>query len=642
MSLNNDFRTNRRTYNERGGFFGQYTGLDSLYPTAGVYSLNTSSHILSTGINLLNIFALSGSVAGSSVSTTVNANSANWNSNYTTTFANSANWSGAYSAVWPNSANWNSNYTTTFANSANWSNAYTIANTYSARWNTTATSFSATSGTFISNITNSSQGNINIATGNNPSGGLSLTNLGTGGSPEFANLSITGNLSVLGDFTFLNTTVSVTSALSVVNVGTGPALFVKQSGANAPIAYFLDGDGTGEIIFANNGFVGLGTATPNNRLTVVGVISSTNVIHASGGNSDLWNSTYTSVNANSANGASVYTTTFANSANWSNAYTTANTSSANWYSTYNTVSSLSARWSSVYSTVQANSANYILDGGNTKGAAITIGTNDANILNFETNSTNRLSIAAGGNVGIGVGAIAPVEKLTVVGNISSNGTAYLSGAIIRQMLPTSTATGNRLVTVETNGTLTYKESPAGTTTLDGLNLTYNRLTKSTSTASTLTASTIFDTGSSVQIDRNVSFTQTAGDNQASNYDVQIIRNVFTGFAATTGTPLSTFPVQINVSAGAGSQLGLLYSRHNVLLYVANGNRTAFEVVAGHTTVAGSVSGTVFGIIDVGAPTLLYDVDVFNNGGFTSLLLNISSTSLCKVIVESIGYYGSVI
>ena len=46
------------------------------------------------------------------------------------------------------------------------------------------------------------------------------------------NAQILGNLSVLGDFTYLDTIVSVTSALSVVNHGTGPAMTVVQYGAH--------------------------------------------------------------------------------------------------------------------------------------------------------------------------------------------------------------------------------------------------------------------------------------------------------------------------------------------------------------------------------------------------------------------------
>lgn len=84
---------------------------------------------------------------------------------------------------------------------------------------------------------------------------------------------IEGNLSVLGSTTQLDTFVYVTSALDITNVGTGPALKVTQSG-NQPIAHFIDSNGD-DIIFADNGYVGLGTDTPNEKLTVVGNISAT-------------------------------------------------------------------------------------------------------------------------------------------------------------------------------------------------------------------------------------------------------------------------------------------------------------------------------------------------------------------------------
>ena len=52
--------------------------------------------------------------------------------------------------------------------------------------------------------------------------------------------TIHGNLSVCGDETVLRTIISTTSALSVVNHGTGPALWVEQTGSNEPIAEFID------------------------------------------------------------------------------------------------------------------------------------------------------------------------------------------------------------------------------------------------------------------------------------------------------------------------------------------------------------------------------------------------------------------
>lgn len=88
------------------------------------------------------------------------------------------------------------------------------------------------------------------------------------------NTTISGNLSVLGDFTRIDTLVSVTSALSVINTGTGPALYIEQSGVQ-PIAQFIDRDG-GSITFSDTGSVGIGTPTnaiPAEKLTVSGSIS---------------------------------------------------------------------------------------------------------------------------------------------------------------------------------------------------------------------------------------------------------------------------------------------------------------------------------------------------------------------------------
>lgn len=87
------------------------------------------------------------------------------------------------------------------------------------------------------------------------------------------NLTVTGNLSVLGDATTIETTVTTTSAFSITNEGTGPALTVTQHGSEA-IAHFIDQNGD-DIIFADNGYVGLGTLSPNHKLTVVGSVSAT-------------------------------------------------------------------------------------------------------------------------------------------------------------------------------------------------------------------------------------------------------------------------------------------------------------------------------------------------------------------------------
>ena len=130
-------------------------------------------------------------------------------------------------------------------------------------------------------------------------------------------------------------------------------------------------------LFVTNSTVGINTETPNVQFTVNGQISSNNTIFSNNGNSNLWNSVYTNVNITSA------------------------------------------FWDSSRTYVNSNSSNFILDGGNTKGSNLLIGTNDNFNLTLETNNTPRITIFNSGNVGIGTST--PNEKLTVVGNLTVTG-----------------------------------------------------------------------------------------------------------------------------------------------------------------------------------------------------------------------------
>jgi hypothetical protein len=109
------------------------------------------------------------------------------------------------------------------------------------------------------------------------------------------NTFIKGNLSALGDISYINTIVTVTSALSVINDGTGPAFTVVQNGAQ-PIARFLDADGSGgqrtALFIENNGQVVINGSSPaaSRVLSIYGATSASaslelTSLSATGGNS---------------------------------------------------------------------------------------------------------------------------------------------------------------------------------------------------------------------------------------------------------------------------------------------------------------------------------------------------------------------
>lgn len=74
----------------------------------------------------------------------------------------------------------------------------------------------------------------------------------------FGNTTVFGNLTALGETTRIDTLVTTTSALSVFNHGTFPALTVKQSSADNPVARFLAEDGAA-LVIEGKGNIGINT-----------------------------------------------------------------------------------------------------------------------------------------------------------------------------------------------------------------------------------------------------------------------------------------------------------------------------------------------------------------------------------------------
>lgn len=145
-----------------------------------------------------------------------------------------------------------------------------------------------------------------------------------------------------------------------------------------------------------------------------------------------WQNTYTGFSQQSANNASVYSTVNSNSATtWNYQGTDLKNLSAGWVggnSAYSTVNSnsattwnyqgtdlkaLSANWQNTYTTTNANSANWILNGGNTTNAVLSVGNVSANSLYLLANNRPHVTILSSGNVSIGLGNAISSDQLTI-------------------------------------------------------------------------------------------------------------------------------------------------------------------------------------------------------------------------------------
>jgi len=268
------------------------------------------------------------------ISTSEHGDSSTWFSNYTTVLNNSA-------------TTWNYQGTDLKNLSGNWQNSYTAVTQSSSTW------FGASAASV-----NYAHTNFLPLSGGIISGPTRINN----------NLSVFGNLTATGTTTFANTVFSTTSSLSVVHIGSGPALWVGNNG-DGDIASFYDIDQNIEVLHVggingSNPNVGIKTSTPNKDFTVKGEISASNTIYEGTGNSNQWNQAHSIATA------------------YQNI-------SANWLATYLTVSALSASWEE-----------------------------SADIIPTVTNylSTNRVQVSA---LIIG-NTFSGINSLTISGNISGN------------------------------------------------------------------------------------------------------------------------------------------------------------------------------------------------------------------------------
>jgi hypothetical protein len=253
-------------------------------------------------------------------------------------------------------------------------------------------------------------------------------------------VTIFGNLTSTGTQTFANTIFATTSSLSVVHVGSGPAVWVGNNGSG-DIASFYDMDQGVEVFHvggANGDFpnVGVKTSAPNKDFTVNGEISASSDIWTSGrilsGGQEL-------LGLIQPNIENVYNTVNANSAiNWNYQGTDLKDLSGSWQGTYTNYSTNSAS----YATSNFVQSNFLpLSGGNVNGV-------------FEAGS-GTISLFVSANK-VGINTELPNEALTVTGSISATGAISASASNIKVNVANSSANrtfsdadNNRVVHIDT-------------------------------------------------------------------------------------------------------------------------------------------------------------------------------------------------
>jgi hypothetical protein len=226
----------------------------------------------------------------------------------------------------------------------------------------------------------------------------------------------------------------------------------------------------------------------------------------------------------------------------------------------------------------------ILNGGNTLGGAMTIGTNDTNNLQLETGGTTRVFISSSGNVG--VGTTSPTNTLQVVGGVTA--TSFTGSLFGTSSWAINALTASNITPAVTNNTDNYLLTATGGGTINGESkLRYDGLE-------------LFVSSSDILLSNNKPIkyyvNEEAGQINILNSNYSYLSGVPNNFTAGTSSLLGISPTKIEI-------------------------RSAFEDAVG-----GWVSGSIHFITPTGSTVITNEGRLGLGTGLPSAQLHISGAS----------------
>jgi hypothetical protein len=348
--------------------YTNYTSNSSSYTTNSTVNSISSQLVLTSDFN--NYKTNVASTTATLLPTTIyRSASGDWQSTYTTVRSNSAFWaSNIDTGVRALTGNWQNASTVVQTNSAFWaSNIDTGVRALTGNWESTYNTFKTLSSTFLTSETDSQTLSFNEGTKD-----LSISNGNTVSLSALIDVGSTGIdtevRTLTGNWESTYTTVQSNSAQWASNIDTGVRALTgnwdkayEMSSAYSLISStFLTSETDSQTLSFNELNKQLSISN-GNTISLSALTDLTSVDTEVRSLTSNWESTYTTVQSNSAQWASnVDTEVRSLTSNWESTYTTVQSNSAQWASNVDTeVRALSSNWQSAYTTYSGNSSIYV-------------------------------------------------------------------------------------------------------------------------------------------------------------------------------------------------------------------------------------------------------------------------------------------